>query len=84
MTRQATKNGCPSQTLLSMLDFLELPYWSRMWVFQEIVLAKPDKLIFVTPFEPYFISGDDLRLALGLIDTFGQQFLKQARPDYLT
>lgn len=74
----------PYHTWASMRDFVELPYWSRMWIFQEIVLAKQDRLIFFTPTEPYFITGKDLRLALGLIDISGQYFLQQARTDYIT
>lgn len=78
------KGLIPSQTLSSLHDFFELPYWSRIWIFQEIVLAKPDKLVFFTPVEPYFISGDDLRLAFGLVEAIGQHFLKRVTPEYFT
>lgn len=74
----------PIQALMSIRDFVELPYWSRMWIFQEIVLAKPGKLIFFTPVEPFFITGEDLNLALGLCDITGQDFLQKAGPDYIT
>lgn len=78
------KSFLPTRTWASIRHFVELPYWSRMWIFQEIVLAKPGKLIFLTPVEPYFITGDDLRLALGLCDVSGQRFLQQAGTDYIT
>jgi hypothetical protein len=74
----------PSHSWASVRDFVELSYWTRIWIFQEIVLAKPNKLIFFAPSEPCTISGEDLRLALGLIDVSRQHFLQQTNPYHIT
>lgn len=73
----------PSHSWASIQNFVELPYWSRMWIFQELMLAQPGKLLFLTPIEPYFITGDDLRLALGITVLSGYYFHQQADPDYI-
>ncbi|GAB1318982.1 Heterokaryon incompatibility protein 6, OR allele [Madurella fahalii] len=39
----------PNRCWTALHNFTLLAYWSRMWIFQEIVLSKPGMLIFLSP-----------------------------------
>jgi len=54
----------PNRHWTALQDFADLPYWSRMWIFQETVLSRPNQLVFMGSAGAR-ISGDKLERAPG-------------------
>jgi hypothetical protein len=73
----------PNSHWEALHDFTDLTYWSRMWIFQEIVLSKPKRLIFIGPANA-FTTGHSLKDALSCVRLVAQCFdSRPPRPEFV-
>jgi hypothetical protein len=71
----------PNKHWTSLRDFVDLTYWSRMWIFQEVVLSKPNRLSFFTTGDQ--MSGDELKKALVYVRSVAHYFAERPRPEFV-
>lgn len=72
----------PNRCWTALHDFAHLAYWSRMWIFQEIVLSKPGMLIFLSP-EGLKMPEYQLASALGGVRLIAQCVSGKRCPDFV-
>jgi hypothetical protein len=72
----------PNQYWEAVRDFIHLPYWSRMWIFQEIILSRDKRLTFLG--DGVSIEDSSLREALGCLRQIGASLGRQKRPDFIS
>jgi hypothetical protein len=72
----------PNQCWEAVRDFIHLPYWSRMWIFQEIILSGDEKLTFVS--DGVCIRDTPLRAALSCLREIGSNIRRQTRPEFIS
>ncbi|KXX77936.1 Heterokaryon incompatibility protein 6, OR allele [Madurella mycetomatis] len=73
----------PNRCWTALHDFAHLAYWSRMWIFQEIVLSKPGMLIFLSP-EGLKMPEYQLASALGCVRLIAQCVSGKPCPDFVS
>ncbi|KAI8710893.1 Heterokaryon incompatibility protein 6, OR allele [Fusarium sp. LHS14.1] len=70
----------PNRHWMALRDLVDLPYWSRMWIFQEIVLSKPKRLTFMGATDGRMYAYE-LNRALGYIDVLAKSLIGRPKPD---
>ncbi|KAJ5382033.1 uncharacterized protein N7496_004461 [Penicillium cataractarum] len=72
----------PNRLWAAPRDLVDLPYWSRMWIFQEIALSKPHSLTFTSPGAQ--MSDDELENAISNLRCLVDRMVDEGRPAVLT
>ncbi|KAL4783601.1 heterokaryon incompatibility protein-domain-containing protein [Aspergillus varians] len=71
----------PNSHWEALRDLVDLPYWSRMWIFQEIVLSGQGRLFFFSSMAQ--LSEKDLYQAIKALRSLADNIFQQAKPDFL-
>lgn len=72
----------PNRLWAALRDLVDLPYWSRMWIFQEIALSKPHGLTFTSPGAR--MSDDELKNAISSLRCLVDCTVNEGRPAFFT
>ncbi|GFF57961.1 heterokaryon incompatibility protein 6, OR allele [Aspergillus lentulus] len=71
----------PNPHWKALRDLVDLPYWSRMWIFQEIVLSGKNRLTFFSSMAQ--LSEKDLYQAIKALRSLADNIHQQEKPDFV-